>query len=55
MKGKLGFALLFLLGFLLGLVLLANDARAQQSASDKDTTSSVNITLGTQTFKERAW
>src|SRR5436305_289479 len=32
MKNRLGFALLFLLGFMLGLVLLANDARAQQPA-----------------------
>ncbi len=38
MKGKIGFTLLFLLGFVLGLVLLANDARAQQPASDKDKT-----------------
>ncbi|MEK6323274.1 MAG: hypothetical protein AABN33_16660 [Acidobacteriota bacterium] len=36
MKGKIGFALLFLLGFMLGLVLLTNDARAQQPAVDKD-------------------
>ncbi len=36
MKSKIGFTLLFLLGFVLGLVLLANDARAQQPASDKD-------------------
>ena len=32
MRNKLGFALLFLLGFVLGLVLLANDTRAQQPA-----------------------
>ena len=38
MKGKIEFTLLFLLGFVLGLVLLANDARAQQPAADKDTT-----------------
>jgi hypothetical protein len=38
MRNKLGFALLFLLGFVLGLVLLANDARAQQPApADKPT------------------
>lgn len=36
MKSKIEFALLFLLGFVLGLVLLANDARAQ-SAFDKNT------------------
>lgn len=36
MKGKIGFTLLFLLGFVLGLVLLANDARAQQPVADKD-------------------
>lgn len=34
MKGKIEFTLLFLLGFVLGLVLLANDARAQQTAPD---------------------
>src|SRR6185503_1452808 len=33
MKNKIGFALLFLLGFALGLVLLTNDARAQQPAA----------------------
>jgi hypothetical protein len=38
MKSKIGFALLFLLGFVLGLVLLANDARAQQPAADKNKT-----------------
>jgi hypothetical protein len=38
MKSKLEFTLLFLLGFVLGLVLLANDARAQQPAADKYTT-----------------
>ena len=38
MKGKIEFALLVLLGFVLGLVLLANDARAQQPAADKDKT-----------------
>ena len=38
MRNKLGFALLFLLGFVLGLVLLANDTRAQQPApADKPT------------------
>jgi hypothetical protein len=36
MKSKIGFTLLFLLGFVLGLVLLVNDARAQQPATDKD-------------------
>src|SRR5437588_10875072 len=36
MKSKIGFTVLFLLGFVLGLVLLANDARAQQPATDKD-------------------
>jgi hypothetical protein len=36
MKSKIGFALLFVLGFVMGLVLLANDARAQQPAVDKD-------------------
>jgi hypothetical protein len=36
MKGKIEFTLLFLLGFVLGLVLLANDARAQQPAANKD-------------------
>jgi len=35
MKSKIEFTLLFLLGFVLGLVLLANDARAQQPAPDK--------------------
>src|SRR5215471_12400425 len=35
MKGKIEFTLLFLVGFVLGLVLLANDARAQQPATDK--------------------
>jgi hypothetical protein len=34
MKSKIGFTLLFLLGFVLGLVLLANDARAQQPSVD---------------------
>jgi hypothetical protein len=38
MKSKIGFALLFLLGFVLGLVLLANDARAQQPDADKNKT-----------------
>jgi len=38
MKSKVEFTLLFLLGFVLGLVLLANDARAQQPAADKDKT-----------------
>lgn len=38
MKSKIGFALLFLLGFVLGLVLLANDARAQQPDADKSKT-----------------
>ena len=38
MKGKIEFALLFLLGFVLGLVLLVNDVRAQQPAADKNTT-----------------
>lgn len=42
MKSKIEFALLFLLGFVLGLVLLANDARAQQSVSDKDAPTGVN-------------
>jgi hypothetical protein len=37
MKSKIGFTLLFLVGFVLGLVLLAGDARAQQPA-DKDKT-----------------
>ncbi|HJQ27504.1 MAG TPA: hypothetical protein VKA60_26700 [Blastocatellia bacterium] len=32
MKNRLGFALLFLLGFVLGVMLIANDARAQQPA-----------------------
>lgn len=36
MKSKIGFTLLFLLGFVLGIVLLSNDARAQQPAADKD-------------------
>ena len=36
MKSKIGFTLLFLFGFVLGLVLLANDARAQQPAAGKD-------------------
>lgn len=36
MKSKIGFTLLFLFGFVLGLVLLAGDARAQQPAADKD-------------------
>ncbi|MEK6406116.1 MAG: hypothetical protein AABN34_04045 [Acidobacteriota bacterium] len=36
MKSKVGFGLLFLFGFVLGLVLMANDARAQQPATDKD-------------------
>jgi hypothetical protein len=38
MKSKIEFTLLFLLGFVLGLVLLASDARAQQPAADKDKT-----------------
>jgi len=41
MKSKIEFTVLFLLGFVLGLVLLSNDARAQQQASgktDKDKT-----------------
>jgi hypothetical protein len=38
MKSKIEFTLLFLLGFVLGLVLLANDARAQQPAADKNKT-----------------
>ena len=38
MKSKIEFTLLFLLGFLLGLVLLANDARAQQPDPDKNKT-----------------
>lgn len=36
MKSKIEFTLLFLLGFVLGLVLLASDARAQQPAADKN-------------------
>src|SRR5947199_5338703 len=32
MKNRLGFAILFLLGFVLGLALMANEARAQQPA-----------------------
>ena len=37
MKSKVGFTLLFLLGFVMpGLVLLATDARAQQPATDKE-------------------
>jgi hypothetical protein len=35
MKSKIEFTLLFLLGFVLGLVLLATDARAQEPAPDK--------------------
>jgi len=41
MKSKIGFTILFLLGFVLGVVLLSNDARAQQPTSgktDKDKT-----------------
>ena len=38
MKSKIEFTLLFLLGFLLGLVLLASDARAQQPEADKSKT-----------------
>ena len=34
MKNRLGFALLFLLGFVLGLVLIVSDARAQQAPAD---------------------
>ena len=33
MKEKIGFSLLFLFGFVLGLILLTNDARAQQPAT----------------------
>src|ERR1044072_3528821 len=44
MKDRILFALLFLLGFLLGLVLLTNDARAQQPAptSGQEQQSSTN-------------
>lgn len=42
MKSKIEFALLFLLGFVLGLVLLASDARAQQFTCDKDMMTGVN-------------
>ena len=38
MKSKIEFALLFLLGFVIGLVLLASDARAQQPEADKSKT-----------------
>jgi len=38
MKSKIEFTLLFLLGFVLGLVLLANDARAQQPAAEMNKT-----------------
>jgi len=38
MKSKIEFTLLFLLGFVLGLVLLASDARAQQPEADKSKT-----------------
>lgn len=39
MKNRLGFALLFLLGFVLGLILMVNDVRAQQPApADKTVT-----------------
>ena len=38
MKSKIEFTLLFLLGFVLGLVLLASDARAQQPGADKSKT-----------------
>ncbi|MFL6275931.1 MAG: hypothetical protein ACJ74G_12150 [Blastocatellia bacterium] len=38
MKNRLGFTLLFLLGFVLGLVLMANDARAQEPAPADKTT-----------------
>jgi hypothetical protein len=56
LKGKIGFALLFLLGFMPGLVLLANDARAQQPAADKDkpqqpTASAQNGAEGAYTIK----
>jgi hypothetical protein len=45
MKNRLGFALLFLLGFMLGLVLIANDARAQQPApADKPTAKAASDT-----------
>jgi hypothetical protein len=53
-ESKIEFALLFLLGFVLGLVLLANDARAQQIASEK-TSTGVNMNQGTETVKERSW
>jgi hypothetical protein len=36
MKGKIEFTVLFLLGFVLGLMLLVNDARAQQPATDNN-------------------
>jgi hypothetical protein len=35
MNNKIGFTLLFLFGFVLGLILLTNDARAQQTATNK--------------------
>ena len=54
MRGKIEFALLFLLGFVLGLVLLANDARSQHSTSAKNS-AVVSINQGTETFKERGW
>ncbi|MFY9555558.1 MAG: hypothetical protein WAV20_08505 [Blastocatellia bacterium] len=38
MRSKVGFTLLFLFGFVLGLLLMTNDARAQQPAADKDKT-----------------
>src|SRR5262245_54926295 len=38
MKSKIGFSLLFVLGFVLGIVLLSSTANAQQPPADKDKT-----------------
>src|SRR5215470_2610351 len=45
MRNKIGFALLFLLGFVLGVVLLSKDARAQASAPDGGKKDQPAITL----------
>jgi hypothetical protein len=55
MKGKIEFTLLFLLGFVLGLVLLASDARAQQPTPDNATAKAQTPAATSQNSSEGAY
>lgn len=55
MKSKIEFTLLFLLGFVLGLVLLATDARAQEPAPDKSKADPPAAASGAQSAPEGAY